>query len=154
MSKDIIDDILRREGAPTNDKTDRGGRTAFGISEKSNPEAWKDGRVTEDEARAIYTRKYLKPFELVKEFPFYEQAVDFGVNSGPPLAITKIQEIVGAEVDGILGPDTVAKVSSYEGDLNKELAKSRIRMIGRLVSKNPSQLKYINGWLNRALEFI
>ena len=53
---DLIDDIIDREGGSTltNDPTDKGGRTKYGISEKSNPEAWKDGDVWRAQAPDIY----------------------------------------------------------------------------------------------------
>lgn len=153
---DIIDKIILREGGSisTNDPNDKGGRTQYGISERSNPEAWKDGKVSYEEARRIYARKYIAPFHGLETYPFYEQLVDFGVTSGPGLASSKLQEIVGAEVDGVVGEETLTKVSIYPGNLNQALVISRVKMIGRLVQKNPSQLKYLSGWLNRALEFL
>lgn len=153
---DLIDEIILREGGSksTDIKQDKGGRTQYGISEKSNPIPWKDGKVTYDEAREIYSRKYIKPFILIQDHPCFKQAVDFGVTSGPALVVQKIQEIVGAEVDGYLGPDTERMVLEFNGDLNLELCKSRLKMIGRIVSKNPSQIIFLNGWINRSLEFI
>lgn len=153
---DLIDKIIEREGKSTftNDPLDKGGRTQYGISEKSNPEAWVDGRVDYAEARRIYARKYLSPFTGLESYPFYEHLVDFGVTSGPVLVVSKLQEIVGAAVDGRLGPETLDKVSKFKGHLDVEIVKSRIKMIGRIVTKDPSQLKYLNGWLNRTLEFL
>lgn len=156
---DLIDSIILREGGSkaTNDSSDRGGRTQYGISERSNPEAWKDGKVDYEEARKIYQRRYLEPFKGLETYIFYEQLVDFGVTSGPRLAIQKLQEILGMEVDGIVGEETLAKVSessSFSRVLNNNLLASRIKMIGRIVQKNPSQVKFLSGWLNRALEFI
>lgn len=154
----IIDDVIQKEGGSrmTNDPNDFGGRTQFGIAESSNPLPWKDGKVTEDEAREIYKRKYYfgPGFDKIENPRLQGQMVDFGVTSGPRLAIQKVQEIVGAEVDGVLGPETLGKISTFQGDVNRELVKSRIKMIGRIVVKNPSQLKFLNGWLNRALEFL
>lgn len=153
-----IDDILRREGGSTStdDPADRGGRTQYGIAEASNPEAWKDGKVTEEEARAIYERKYLlgPGFDRVTFTPLREQLVDFGVTSGPHLAIANLQTTLGVEADGVLGPATLAAIPQDARRVNNELAACRIRMIGRLCQKNPSQLKFLSGWLNRALEFL
>lgn len=154
---DLIDEIIQREGGSkaTDIQGDRGGRTQYGISERSHPEVWKKGFVTYDEAREIYHQKYLAPFDLLRSHLLFEQAVDFGVTSGPRLAIQKIQELVEAEVDGILGPDTVSKVSRFEPRMiNNLLMGSRVKMIGRLVQKNPSQLKFLSGWLNRCLSFL
>ena len=153
---DLIDEIIEREGGSkaTNDSKDKVGRTQYGISEKANPEAWIDDQVDYEEARRIYTKKYLDPFKGLESNSAYKQMVDFGVTSGPRLAISKIQEIVGAEVDGILGPDTLRRVSEFPGDLNQALVVSRVKMIGRLVQRDPSQIKFLSGWLNRALEFL
>lgn len=153
----IINDILKREGAATNDPLDKGGRTAFGISEKSNPEAWKDGKVTEDEARAIYEQKYVKgpKFDLITDPHLRAQLVDFGVTSGPQLVISKLQEILGVKVDGVIGAATLKAISAiHPEDLSNALVVTRVKMIGKIVVNNPSQLKFLNGWLNRALEFL
>lgn len=163
MSVDtIIDAIIEREGGDkvTNDPTDGGGRTAYGISETSNPEAWKDGKVSEEEARAIYTLKYVAApgFNQVKDESLKAQLVDFGVNSGPYIAIRNLQDALGLKADGVIGPETLTALESLQGDalrlLNNALVAARVKMFGRIVAKNPSQLKFLSGWLNRALEFL
>jgi lysozyme family protein len=153
----IITDIINREGPATNDPNDKGGRTAFGIAESANPQAWADGRVTEEEAREIYLTKYVKGpgFDKIEDPRLQAQVVDFGVNSGPHLAIMKLQAACGLPQDGVLGPKTLGAVNSPTVlSLNNKLVAERIKMIGRIVSKDPSQLKFVNGWLNRALEFL
>lgn len=154
---EIITQIEISEGLDkvTNDPSDGGGRTQYGISEKSNPEAWKDGKVTEAEAREIYTRKYvLAPkFNLINYPPLQAQLIDFGVNSGPMIAIMKLQGILGVTQDGVLGPATLAKLTDPV-KVNKLLVIERVKMICKIVQKDPSQLKYLGGWINRSLEFI
>lgn len=156
---DLIDEIILREGGDkvTNDPHDTGGRTRFGISETSNPKAWEDGDVTYDEARSIYEQKYLKGpgFDKIQDPKLRSVLVDFGVNSGPQLAIMKLQEILRVKVDGVLGPNTLAAIEKEEPRrLTNKLSLARIKMIGRIVKRDPSQLEYVNGWLNRAGEFI
>lgn len=153
----IIDDILKREGPLTNDPTDAGGRTEFGISEHSNPAAWADGKVTEEEARVIYQRKYVDfpKFNLISDKQLREQLIDFGVTSGPMVAIQKLQTILHVDVDGVIGTQTLAALTTiHPEDVNNALVAARIKMIGQIVSKNPSQLKFLNGWLNRAVEWL
>jgi lysozyme family protein len=157
-TKSIIDAVLKAEGGSTvtNDPQDGGGRTQFGISEKANPTAWADGKVTEDEARAIYEAKYVKGpgFDKVSHLPLRTQLVDFGVNSGPSIAVQKLQSLLGVNQDGILGPNTLTALEKADQPyLNNELAKARVLMIGRLVQKNPGQVKFLVGWLDRALGF-
>jgi lysozyme family protein len=158
-NKSIIDAILLAEGGSkmTDDPTDRGGRTQYGIAERSNPEAWADGRVTEEEARAIYLQKYIiKPgFHQINDDKVRHFLVDFAVNSGPGIAIQCLQRVVGSTPDGVLGPKTAERANSIEPrSLVTRLVIERVKMIGRIVSKNPSQVKYLNGWLNRILDFL
>lgn len=151
---DLIGDIIKREGGYTNDL---GGRTEYGISERANPEAWADNKVTEEEARQIYTQKYLvgPGFDQIADEHLRSQLVDFGVNSGPSIAIKALQEILGVEVDGVLGPATIGAMKLVEPAwLNNQIMASRLRLFARLVSKRPSQVKFLVGWVNRALEFL
>lgn len=154
----IIDAILDAEGGEkmTNDPDDSGGRTQFGISEKSHPEAWADDKVTEEEARAIYLRKYVEGpgFNRIVDSRLKHLLVDWGVNSGPAVAIQHLQKLVGTKVDGILGPKTAEAANTIDarGLLNR-LVDERIKMYARLVRNDRSQAKYIVGWIDRALEF-
>ena len=87
----IIDAILKAEGGGkfTDNPQDGGGRTQFGIAEESNPGAWADNRVTEDEARAIYRKKYVDGpgFDKISDPHLQHLLVDWGVNSGPAVSI-------------------------------------------------------------------
>lgn len=138
----------------TNNPADGGGRTQWGIAERSNPQAWADGRVTEAEAREIYRRKYVRPFDGVTDERLLSQLVDWAVTSGPGLVTQKVQEILHLPIDGILGPKTLAAINAADPvTLNNRVALARIKMIGRIVAKNPSQSQFLNGWLNRAIDF-
>lgn len=157
--EDIITEVIQKEGGASvsNDPSDKGGRTQYGISEKANPEAWADGKVTEDEARAIYEKKYVygPGFDKIADQSLRTQLIDFGVNSGPAIAVMSLQKILGVTVDGIIGSETLTALGKiHPDDVNIALAASRIKMIGRIVTKSPSQLKFLNGWLDRALSFI
>jgi lysozyme family protein len=156
-TKEIIDQVILNEGGATatNNPADRGGRTQFGISERANPQAWLDGKVTEDEARAIYEQKYLKGpgFDQIHDSRLQAQLVDYGVVSGPFVAIQKLQDALGLTTDGVLGPHTLAAANANPR-ANQALVKARVMMIARIVQKNPSQVQFLAGWLARALEFL
>lgn len=157
--KEIIDNVLKAEGgsASTNDPVDGGGRTQFGISERANPEAWLDGKVTEEEAREIYlTRYYTQPgFDKLDDPKLQHFMVDFAVLSGPHLAIQYLQRAIGVPDDGILGPQTLAVVNGCDDRrvLVNRLVVERVKMIGRIVNRAPNQARFLNGWLSRALGF-
>lgn len=156
---DLISAILKAEGGSTatNDPSDGGGRTQYGISETSNPDAWADGVVTEAEARRIYYERYIKGpgFDKLDDPKLQHLMVDFAVTSGPSIAIQCLQRVVGADVDGRLGPRTLAKVVDF-GDyrtITNRVVIERLRLVGRLVSKNRSQARFAAGWINRITEF-
>lgn len=155
---EIITSVEVAEGGDriTVDPSDKGGRTQYGISEKSNPDAWKDGVVTEKEARKIYFNKYVKgpKFDQILNPNLQAQLIDYGVNSGPAIAIQKVQTILGIHVDGILGPASLGAINTTTINLNNRLVGERIKMICGIVVKDPSQLKYLAGWVNRAIEFL
>lgn len=160
---DIIDDVIRREdatgtGAITNSPADKGGRTQWGISERANPDAWKDGTVTYQEARDIYHKKYVvgPGFDRISNEKLRDVMVDFGVTSGPAMAIQKLQSVLHVAVDGVLGPKTLAAIEAYPEPqrLVNKIAIERIKMAGRIVKRDPTQLQWINGWLDRFSSFI
>lgn len=155
---DIIDDLIEREGGDklVNNPSDKGGLTKYGISEKSNPGV-DVSHLSYQEARNIYEAKYVKVpgFHQIHDPVLREQLVDFGVNSGPSVAISKLQKVVGVKEDGILGPATLVALDGLpDKTVSNLLVGERVRMIGRIVQKNPSQLKFLVGWLNRATEFL
>jgi lysozyme family protein len=160
MADTIVDEVMRREDRTLSGvvTADTGGRTQFGISERANPGAWADGRVTEAEAREIYERTYVKgpKFDRIPDELLRAHLVDFGVNSGPMIAIMKLQGIIGADVDGVIGPDTLGRLATMPMDyVHTQLVVARIKLIGRIVTKDPrNQLKMLNGWLTRACEFL
>jgi len=154
----IIDAVIKAEGGSkaTNDPVDKGGRTQYGISEKSNPEAWADDKVTEEEARAIYRNKYLDGpgFSRLLDHRLQRFLVDWGVISGPDIVIKYLQRAIGVKDDGVIGDKTTERANSLDaGVLVNKLIDERIKMMCRIVQKTPSQLKYLMGWVNRALEF-
>lgn len=158
MSK-IIDALLIREGRDkeTNHPEDKGGRTKWGISERANPKAWADGDVTEAEAREIFETKYVNGpgFDKISDPSLRESLIDFGVMSGPGLAISKLQSILKVDQDGILGPKTLAAIAVWEPRrLTNKLALERVKMASRIVKRDPTQLKFIEGWINRFSEFV
>ncbi len=154
---DEISRIITNEGGLVNDPNDKGGRTFEGISERANPEAWTNGQPTDAEVRALYIKKYVQGpgFDKIADDSLQVQLVDFGVTSGPGVAIRKLQQVLGVTADGVLGPQTLGTLGTKDvRTVNNLLAVSRCVMIARIVQKDPSQLKYLACWLDRALQFL
>ena len=153
----IIDKVIAREGGYVNNPADKGGRTMFGITERDFPEAWKDGTVTIDEARAIYRRKFVTypKFDLIPDVHLMEQVIDYGINSGPHLATQRLQSILGVPADGVIGPATLHALALRDyREVSNLLVGERIKMFVRIVKRDKSQLQFLEGWVNRATGFL
>lgn len=164
---DIVDDVIRREGGATetNDPSDSGGRTKYGISERAHPEAWADGDVTLPEAREIYWGQYVAPFKGITDVNLLHQLVDWGVPSGPHTAANNLQQILGVVVDGVIGPKTLKAIEDYPGGtlfgvavpgsvlLNLAVRDARIVFSAALAKRRPKDMKYLLGWIKRTQEF-
>lgn len=155
----IIDGILAREGGFVNDTLDKGGATFAGVSRAAHPELWVNGPPTLAQVRALYLNKYIvgPGFDQIpaSHEPIKVQLVDYGVNSGPTVAIMSLQRVLGVVQDGKLGPKTLDTLINSDGrNVNNRLVKERVLMFARICKKAPSQVRFLLGWLNRAFEFL
>ncbi|HCD2862783.1 TPA: peptidoglycan-binding protein [Klebsiella pneumoniae] len=159
--------ILAREGGYVNDPTDKGGETKYGISDKRDGLA--DGKtdvdgdgkpdtrikdLTKEQAGQIYFRDYWYP-SYCSQWPdgISLFVFDSAVQHSPKKAIQLLQEAVGftgKAVDGIVGKDTRAAVSSADAEwLLTRCFLRRSRYYADIIKANSSQGKYLNGWFNR-----
>jgi len=64
--------------------------------------------------------------------------------------ITRPQKLLGVNVDGIVGPKTIAAVNSSDADLLfSKIKHDRVRFCNEIVARRPSQNKWLRGWLAR-----
>lgn len=185
-ASDIITDIVRREGDKyTNHAADKGGPTKYGITQRTLSDY--RGRpvtpdevaaLTETEARSIYLQLYVRGpgFNKIIDPDLTALAVDCGVNHGQKRAVEWLQELVGARVDGNLGPATADAINKADAKkVYLHLIARRCRFYGEIISRDwrkaleaakatPGlqddmaltglQAMFAGGWLNRASEFI
>ena len=163
----ILDDVLEREGGYVRDPADRGGATKYGITQRTLA-AWRGSPATADdvrqlaadEAREIYLRRYVVDpgFDTLPD-PLRSQVVDDGVLSGPRTAVRGLQRALrhlGAEIaiDGHLGPNTRALLGQYgPRAVHARLLQVRAERIGRIVQRDPTQARFLRGWLRRVTAF-
>jgi lysozyme family protein len=75
---------------------------------------------------------------------------DFAVNAGVGRAAKFLQRAVGAVDDGVIGSGTLALVSkTTPGKLLKNFAEQKEAFYNTLAEKNPTQKKFLKGWLAR-----
>jgi len=75
---------------------------------------------------------------------------DCAVISGPGRAVKQLQTALGVNADGRLGPATLGALATADPKrvLERQLA-ARDTYARSIVAHDPSQAKYLKGWLNR-----
>lgn len=163
--KNIIPFILRFEGGYVNDPDDRGGATNKGVTIATYRALgkWdnnKDGKIDEKDLKLITNEQWQIIFknsfwDKIKGDDIVNQSIadliaDWVWASGK-YGITNTQKVLGVKQDGIVGAKTIAAINGYKNqkELFNKLKAERIAYVNRIVKANPSQKKFIKGWLNR-----
>lgn len=163
--------VMGHEGGYVNDPQDRGGETYAGITRKNYPdwEGWpivdrykplERGEIIEDvelsgQVKAFYKRTQ---WDKVKGDLIDSQKVatflfDWYVNSGRT-GIKEAQRAVGLTPDGVIGTASLQKINKYHERTMLDILKNARRSFVRdIVKVDPSQRKFLNGWLNRIASF-
>lgn len=153
-----FDRVIQSEGGYVNDPADAGGETNLGVTAG----AWGAylGRPINFGEMQALTKDTVKPFyrqmywDKVKgdDLPAgVDYAVfDFAVNAGVSRAAKFLQRSVGAVDDGVIGNGTLGKVAvTNKQRLLAAFADQKQRFYNGLALSNPSQQKFLKGWLSR-----
>ena len=160
----LINRVITREGGFSNDPSDAGGATNFGITIgtlqawRRHPTSVEDVRnLTIEEARDIYRSQYFVAtgFDQIKDPQIQEFMFDFAVNSGERAAVRALQRSIGVKDDGAFGPISAAALRSINnlGMLFYKLKCERYELLLRYIGNDPRQAIYANGWSNRLDQF-
>lgn len=161
----ILEQLLEREKAgspPYLSLNDLGGRTSWGISERSHPEAWTHGPPTRGAAKLIFQTEYVSPWNWVPYDPLRIQLIDISVLSGYGRAAKLLQATLGVEEDGVVGRLTRAELAyvlqavpeAYGRLVNNALVAFHLKYIDALTDQQIKQRVNEEGWENRALLFL
>ncbi len=145
-----MDHVLAFEGGYVNDPQDPGGETIYGISRRHHPEAWQDGRPTQDQAKAIYLRDYWQGCRC-SDLPAAVAVLVFdgAINQGQSRAVKCLQEALGVTVDGLIGPKTIAAANNCDaGKLARCVVVERAYHYGQL---NKIFGRFGRGWMRRLI---
>jgi lysozyme family protein len=141
-----VDAVLAHEGGYVEDPHDPGGATKWGISNRSYPDI-DIAKLTKADARDIYHNDYWQAMRC-DELPSGLDLLvfDAAVNQGQGAATIMLQQAVGAQVDGIIGPRTMdkAQVGNIENAI-RELVALRAVKYGNIATFP----RYGLGWMRR-----
>lgn len=165
--------LLENEGGYVNDPDDKGGETYRGIARNYHPEwsgwAFIDSHKPisynkvfpelEDKVKAFFKAEYWNPLsaDQIKTQEIAEVLVDWKVNGG--LSISTLQQILvdlgqSISVDGKFGSQTLSAINKVnQNKLFNELIVARKEHYDNIVSNDPSQEKFYEGWMKRLADF-
>jgi lysozyme family protein len=137
-----------------NVRGDRGGKTRYGIDQRSHPDACIDS-LTLEQAKEIYRTEYwLKGKCDQMPWPVCLVHLDGCVNTGVGQAAKHLQRAIGADADGAVGPKTLALLKkacdeSSPVEVANKIAKSKEAFYRHLAEQNEGDKEFLEGWLNR-----
>lgn len=141
-------------GGYVNDPADKGGETKYGISKRAYPnEDIKN--LTEVRAKIIYRCDYWDRFrgDYIANQTIADALLDVCVNNGLATGIKLVQ--LSARVtpaDGVMGAMSIKLINQAEtSTLLDRLCIFRIGRYATICTKNPTQKRFLLGWINRAL---
>ncbi len=164
----LIPIIFKWEGGAVNDPTDKGGATNMGLTLST----WKsmgydkdgDGDIdindlniaTKQDVINILRKHYWNRWlaDTITSQSIANFLVDWLWNSGS-YAIKVPQRMLGVKVDGLVGSKTIAQLNSVNArNFFNALKAERIAFVNNIVKNDPTQDKFIKGWLNRINSFV
>ncbi|ACQ92359.1 protein of unknown function DUF847 [Tolumonas auensis DSM 9187] len=166
MFQSAMDFLFSAEGGYGNDSIDRGGETKYGISDKRDGLA--DGltdvdgdcrpdtaikQLTKQQAEKIYYRDYWLAAhcdEIAVAAPKLAIVMmDAAVNHGVVTAKRLLQRAAKVKEDGVIGPKTIGVIALRGDVLAGILLDVRESYYRAIVVNNPSQSRFLRGWLKR-----
>jgi len=161
-------------------KGDRGGQTFAGIARNFHPnwEGWplldtrsgltfknsKFGPILTGGTNEARVKRYVAEFYIlnfwqkVRGDAISSQIVanslfSFAVNAGPSTAIKVAQALLGVSQDGDIGPQTLTNLNTLDEErFIISFAFGKIKRYAQIVKRNPSQSKFMPGWVNRTID--
>lgn len=151
--------LLKKEGGYVFDPDDKGGETKYGIS-KANYPSEDIKNVTVERAIFLYRRDYWDRLHLseISDQNLAELMLDTAANMGAGTAglyLKRAARSLGASVPtSTLDSNTIKIVNRLNSSgLAKEIVSKRIDFYKKEAVKDPSQKKFLAGWVFRMKEY-
>lgn len=154
--------LKRWEGGFANDPADAGGPTNIGITLETF-RLFFGADKTEVDLRHITAEQWRKIMkggfwdkcwgDMIHNQSVAEIFADWCINSGTGM-IRKVQGIVGAKADGIMGPRTLAAINAYDQQrLHFAIKAARAEHYATITRNRSANLKFYDGWISRLADF-
>jgi lysozyme family protein len=135
------------------DKRDPGGTTKYGIDQRSHPDVSVENLSLADAKKIYFDDEWTKCRCGELKAPWDLALFDAAVNVGSHRAVRWLQEAVGAEKDGFIGPKTIAKANAAdEKSFDRFIERRKFYYTSEV--KTSLRLTYLKGWLNRVADLV
>lgn len=143
-----------------NDPNDNGGATMVGITIGTfrsyyRYKGWKTPSINDlknmpykvwrDIVYTMYWNKWKA--DTIQDQSVANMVVDWIWHSGAS-TIKKVQQLLNVTADGIVGPKTITALNS-DNNIKNKVYTARKNYFEAIVRRNPSQKKWLKGWMNR-----
>lgn len=155
----VVARILAREGASyTNDPVDAGGPTHWGLTlpflaqVTGSPVTVEQLEImtAQDAARIYRTWMQATRLDDITDVGVLDAVADFCVHHGLRAGVKALQRALDVPQDGAIGPVTLgALADASPSTVINWITAERLRRIGWRVSMDPTQVRFIRGWLGR-----
>lgn len=157
----LIPKILQWEGGYVNDPADSGGATNMGVTlntwRKMGYDKDADGDIDAEDMKLLKQSDFQIVFkrywdickaDSIENQSLAELVVYWFWGSGYT-GIKEMQRALGLVPDGKIGPKTLAKLNSDPKNNHALICGAMIKFIYLICEKNPKNLRFKKGWLNR-----
>jgi len=152
-----MDIMMKLEGGKSDLKSDRGGRTNLGVTQREFDKfREKQGlprkdvfNITTQEAQQVYKIGY---WNIIKgdELPLNvaHAMFSYALTDGPQDSIRFVQRLLGVEVTGFMGPKTKQAIWNASKNGDRKLTE---RILNKQIARyeNDEQEQFQKGWVNR-----
>jgi lysozyme family protein len=152
-----MDIMMKLEGGKSDLKSDRGGRTNLGVTQREFDKfrqkqglAPKDVfNITKQEAQQVYKLGY---WNVIKgdELPLNvaHAMFSYALTDGPQDSVRFVQKLLGVEVTGFMGPKTKLAIWNASKNGDRKLTE---RILNKQIARyeNDEQEQFQKGWVNR-----
>lgn len=152
-----MDIMMKLEGGKSDLKSDRGGRTNLGVTQREFDKfREKQGlprkdvfNITKQEAQQVYKIGY---WDVIKgnELPLNvaHAMFSYALTDGPQDSVRFVQRLLGVEVTGFMGPKTKQAIWNASKNGDKKLTE---RILNKQIARyeNDEQEQFQKGWVNR-----
>lgn len=154
----FLDKMLELEGGYVNDPNDAGGETNYGVTRATWDKYLEDFDVPYSSMRSMMFSDVAKIYEHyfwnevnAKDLPSGIDIIiaDTAVNSGVFRAGIILQDVLGVNRDGIIGPETIRAVNNMNTKLLLHLLYARRREYYHDIGHIRNNTRFLMGWYNR-----